>query len=41
MKDRIAKWYRMGLWSAENVKDAAAKGILTAEDVLEILGQEE
>lgn len=41
MKDRIAKWYRMGLWSADNVLEAASKGILTPEDVTEILEQEE
>ena len=38
MKNKIAKWYDMGLWSAEMVQNAVAKGILTAEEAAEILG---
>ena len=38
MKDRIAKWYKQGLWSAEMVQNAVSKGILTADEVAEILG---
>ena len=41
MKERIAKWYKMGLWSADKVQDAVKKGILTAEDAEEILNKEE
>lgn len=37
MKDKIAKWYNMGLWSEEMVLNAVAKGILTEEESKEIL----
>ena len=39
MKDRIMRWYKMGLWSAAMVQDAVNKGVLTEEDAAEILGQ--
>lgn len=39
MKEKIAKWYRQGLWTAAMVQKAAEKGILTPEDVAEILGE--
>lgn len=38
MKNKIAKWYSMGLWSAEMVQNAVAKGILTEAEAAEILG---
>ena len=38
MKDKIAKWYKQGLWTADMVQDAVNKGILTAEEAAEILG---
>ena len=38
MKERIAKWYKQGLWSAEMVQNAVSKGILTADEAAEILG---
>lgn len=38
MKERIAKWYKQGLWTAEMVQDAVNKGILKPEDAAEILG---
>lgn len=37
MKDKIVKWYKLGLWTAEMVQNAATKGILTNEEVNEIL----
>ena len=37
MKEKIAKWFKQGLWTAEMVQDAVTKGILTAEDAAEIL----
>lgn len=37
MKDKIAKWYKQGLWSAEMVQNAVDKGILTEKEVAEIL----
>lgn len=39
MKERIEKWYKQGLWSAEMVQDAVEKGILSAEEAAEILAQ--
>ena len=39
MKDKIAKWYKQGLWSAAQVANAVKKGILTPEDYKEITGE--
>lgn len=39
MKQKIEKWYKQGLWSAEMVANAVVKGILTAEDYEEITGE--
>lgn len=38
MKDKIAKWYRQGLWAADMVQNAVDKGIITAADYAEIVG---
>lgn len=38
MKEKIKKWYKQGLWTADMVQNAVAKGILTAEEAAEILG---
>lgn len=44
MKEKIAKWYKQGLWTAEQVGDAVGRtfgGVLfTAEDYKEITGEE-
>lgn len=40
MKEKIAKWYRQGLWTAEMVRSAAQKGIITEDDYAEITGGE-
>lgn len=37
MKDKIAKWYKQGLWSEEMVKNAVEKGVLTEDEANEIL----
>lgn len=39
MKNRIAKWYKQGLWSAEMVANAVKKNILTDEEYKEITGE--
>ena len=39
MKDKIKLWYSLGLWSAQMVRQAAEKGVLTSEDAAEILGE--
>ena len=36
MFEKIKKWYRLGLWTAEMVQNAVAKGILTADEAAEI-----
>jgi len=38
MKNKIAKWYKQGLWTDDMVLDAVEKGILTKEEATEILG---
>lgn len=37
MKEKIAKWYRQGLWTETMVKTAVAKGILTEDEAAEII----
>lgn len=41
MFEKIKKWYKQGLWTLAMVKNAFNKGILTKEQVKEILGMEE
>lgn len=38
MKEKIERWYHMGLWTEEMVMNAVAKGVLTEEKAAEILG---
>lgn len=37
MKDKIARWYKLSLWTEAMVQNAARKGVLTDEEVREIL----
>ena len=37
MKDKIAKWYRLGLWTEAMVMTAVEKGVITEEQAAEIL----
>ena len=37
MKDKIKKWYKMSLWTAEMVQNAVNKGKLTEEEAAEII----
>lgn len=39
MKEKIAFWYKHGIWTAEMVRSAVEKKVLTAEEVAEILGE--
>lgn len=39
MKDKIAKWYKQGLWTAAMVANAVKKGVITAADYREITGE--
>lgn len=37
MFDRIARWYRLGLWTGKMVQTAAEKAVLTPEEAAQIL----
>lgn len=37
MKERIMKWYKLGLWTKTMVQDAVNKGVITADDMAEII----
>ena len=39
MKEKIARWYAQGLWTADMVRSAVKKGILRAQDYEEITGK--
>lgn len=39
MKEKIAKWYKQGLWTTSMVQNAVQKGIITQDDYLEIVGE--
>ena len=40
MFEKIKKWYKQGLWTADMVRQAAQKGVITDEQTAEILAQE-
>ena len=37
MFEKIMKWYKQGLWTMTMVQNAETKGVLTSEQVIEIL----
>ena len=37
MKEKIAKWYKQGLWSEGMVRNAVDKGILTTDEAVQLL----
>lgn len=39
MKEKIAKWYKQGLWTEEMVNQAVDKGVLTADEAAEIINK--
>ena len=39
MKEKIAKWYKQGLWSKVQVANAVKKGVITAADYEKITGE--
>ena len=39
MKEKIARWYALGLWSAEMVRNAVLKGVLTEDEAASILNR--
>jgi hypothetical protein len=38
MFEKILKWYKQGLWTEKMVRDAFEKGVLTEEEMNQILG---
>lgn len=38
MFEKIKKWYSMGLWTEEMIRNAIDKGVITEEEYNEILG---
>lgn len=40
MFKRIQNWYKLGLWTEKMVRNAMKKGVLTEEQVNEIIGGE-
>ena len=40
MREKIAKWYRQGLWTARMVRAAALKGLITEQEAAAITGGE-
>lgn len=41
MYEKIKKFYDMGLWTADMVRTAAEKGVITEAECAEILGTEQ
>ncbi len=39
MYDKIKRFYDLGLWSEQRVRDAAAKNVITPEQFKEITGK--
>ena len=40
-KEKVAKWYKQGLWSADMIQNAVKKGALTDEEAKDILSLNE
>lgn len=41
MKEKIMKWYKLGLWTEAMIQNAVEKGVITADDMAEIVGEKE
>ena len=39
MKEKIAFWYKYGIWTEEMVRCAVSKKVLTEEEAAEVLAQ--
>lgn len=39
MKERIIKWFKMGLWTEAMVRNAVDKGVVSEDDFSEITGE--
>ena len=40
MKDKIAKWYKQGLWTKDMVRKAVEKKVVTKKEFKEIIGED-
>lgn len=40
MKDKIAKWYKQGLWTKDMVRKAVEKKVITKKDYKKIIGED-
>lgn len=40
MKDKIAKWYKQGLWTKDMVRKAVEKKVIIKKDYKEIVGED-
>ena len=38
MKEKIARWYKQGLWTETMVANAVKKGVITTLDYIDITG---
>lgn len=41
MFEKIMKWYKLGLWTEVMVQNAVDKGVITADDMAEIIEKKE
>lgn len=41
MKEKIAKWYKLGLWTKAMLQNAVDKGVITIDEMNEIIGEKE
>ena len=41
MKEKIAKWYKQGLWTKAMLQNAVDKGVITIDEMNEIIGEKE
>ena len=39
MKEKISRWYKLGLWTENMVQDAVNKGIITEDEAAEIMNK--
>ena len=39
MKEKIAKWYKQGLWTLTMVKNAVVKNVITEDEYKKITGE--
>ena len=39
MRERIEKWYKLGLWTKDMVRSAVTKAVLTEVEYQEITGE--